>query len=93
MRYALIGRGDPWLYTVGRLVLVPPVRLYGRFTCVGAANLPESGPAIVVANHHSVFDPILLGVSLRGRCTSWPMSCSSDAASWGPSSRGWVPFR
>ncbi len=63
MKYSLRGRGDPWLYTVARLVLVPAVRLYGRFTCAGTFNLPATGPAIVVANHHSSLDPILLGVS------------------------------
>lgn len=63
MRFALRGRGDPWLYTVARLVLVPAVRLYGSFTRIGIENLPATGPAIVVANHHSHLDPILLGVS------------------------------
>ncbi len=63
MRLVLRGRGDPRLYTIARLVLVPAVRAYGRFTAVGVERLPAWGPAIVVSNHHSHFDPILLGVS------------------------------
>jgi 1-acyl-sn-glycerol-3-phosphate acyltransferase len=56
--------GDPWLYAFARALLVTAVRIYGRFCVFGAANLPATGPAIVVANHPSDVDPILLGVAL-----------------------------
>lgn len=56
--------GDPWLYAVARVLLTPAVRLYGRFRVAGLANLPRCGPAIVVADHPSDVDPILLGVAL-----------------------------
>lgn len=56
--------GDPWLYAFARVLLVTAVRVYGRFRVVGADNLPASGPAIVVANHPSDVDPILLGVAM-----------------------------
>lgn len=55
--------GDPWLYAFARVLLVTAVRLYGRFCEAGAGRLPASGPAIVVANHPSDVDPILLGVT------------------------------
>jgi 1-acyl-sn-glycerol-3-phosphate acyltransferase len=56
--------GDPWLYAVGRVLMVAAVRAYGRYCVVGAGNLPATGPAIVVANHPSDVDPILLAVAL-----------------------------
>src|SRR5205823_3498161 len=42
---------------------------YARFDISGMENLPESGPAIVVANHRSYFDPMAMGMALakRGR--------------------------
>jgi len=55
--------GDPWLYAFARVLLVAAVRAYGRFCEAGVDRLPGSGPAIVVANHPSDVDPILLGVS------------------------------
>jgi 1-acyl-sn-glycerol-3-phosphate acyltransferase len=55
--------GDPWLYAFARVLLVTAVRVYGRFCVVGAGRLPATGPAIVVANHPSDVDPILLGVT------------------------------
>jgi 1-acyl-sn-glycerol-3-phosphate acyltransferase len=56
--------GDPWLYALARVLLVPVVRLYGRFHVSGAGCLPDRGPAIVVANHPSDVDPILVAVAL-----------------------------
>ena len=56
--------GDPWLYAVGRVLMVAAVRAYGRFRVAGAGNLPTTGSSIVVANHPSDVDPILLAVAL-----------------------------
>lgn len=56
--------GDPWLYKVARLILVPVVRLYGRVEIGGAELLPASGPALIVADHPSDLDPLILGVAL-----------------------------
>jgi 1-acyl-sn-glycerol-3-phosphate acyltransferase len=56
--------GDPWLYAFGRALLVIAVHVYGRVCIFGADNLPATGPAIVVANHPSDVDPILIGVAL-----------------------------
>jgi 1-acyl-sn-glycerol-3-phosphate acyltransferase len=56
--------GDPWLYAFARVLLVTATRLYGRVRIAGARNLPATGPAIVVANHPSDVDPILIRVAL-----------------------------
>jgi 1-acyl-sn-glycerol-3-phosphate acyltransferase len=61
----LLVRGDPWLYTVARLLLVPLALGYGRFDVAMAGALPRSGPVIVVANHPSDIDPILVALPFR----------------------------
>jgi len=63
MKLPLRVPGDPRLYAFARVLLVVVVRGYGRFSAQGAGELPAAGPAIVVANHPSDVDPILLGVS------------------------------
>jgi 1-acyl-sn-glycerol-3-phosphate acyltransferase len=55
--------GDPWLYVVARLLLVGVVTAYGRVRMRGTGHLPAAGPAIIVSNHPSDVDPILLGVA------------------------------
>lgn len=42
---------------------------YARFDISGVENIPTDGPAIVVGNHRSYFDPMALGMALakRGR--------------------------
>ncbi|HEY8544966.1 MAG TPA: HAD-IB family hydrolase, partial [Acidimicrobiales bacterium] len=53
------------LLTVARPELFPWVRLQVE----GMEHIPESGPAILVANHRSYFDPLALGLAFarRGR--------------------------
>jgi 1-acyl-sn-glycerol-3-phosphate acyltransferase len=48
---------------VGALVR-PVLRLAWRLRVEGGRRLPESGPAIVVANHDSLADPFVLGAAL-----------------------------
>jgi putative phosphoserine phosphatase/1-acylglycerol-3-phosphate O-acyltransferase len=47
----------------------PELFPYARFDISGVEHLPESGPAIVVGNHRSYFDPAAMAVALakRGR--------------------------
>jgi putative phosphoserine phosphatase/1-acylglycerol-3-phosphate O-acyltransferase len=51
------------------LAVRPELFPYLRLTIEGAEHLPESGPAIVAANHRSYFDPLALGFAFakRGR--------------------------
>ena len=64
-RFPLRVRDDPWLYAVARILLVPLVLVYGRFSVVGAAHVPARGPVLVVANHPSDVDPILVAIAVR----------------------------
>lgn len=53
------------LLALGRFTRVP----FARFDIDGEQNIPADGPAIVVANHRSYFDPLALGMlfAKRGR--------------------------
>ena len=53
------------LLALARPELIP----YARFDIAGVEHLPEEGPAIVVGNHRSYFDPMAMGLALakRGR--------------------------
>jgi putative phosphoserine phosphatase/1-acylglycerol-3-phosphate O-acyltransferase len=53
------------LLALARPELIP----YARFDIDGVEHLPEEGPAIVVGNHRSYFDPMAMGLALakRGR--------------------------
>ncbi len=50
-------------------LLRPELIPYARFDIAGVSNIPATGPAIVVGNHRSYFDPLALAVALaqRGR--------------------------
>lgn len=52
------------LYRVIRVVAYILLRIWNRLEITGLENVPSDGKLIVVANHVSVLDPILLGVSL-----------------------------
>ena len=61
-RLPLLVAGDPWLYTVARLVIVPLALIYGRIEFVGAERLPSTGPVLIVADHPSDLDPLLVAM-------------------------------
>ncbi|MEX2106342.1 MAG: lysophospholipid acyltransferase family protein [Solirubrobacterales bacterium] len=45
------------------MALNRPVALWGRLRVEGLETLPESGPLLVVGNHDSHWDPIMVGVA------------------------------
>lgn len=65
-------RPEPIL-RAGAAVLVPVTRTVTRSDHHGAGNLPSSGGLLVVANHVSNFDPIVLGTFLvdNGHWPHW----------------------
>lgn len=62
MKFALRVKGDPWLFAFARVLLITGLRVYHRFAFCGVENVPATGPVVLVANHHSDMDPILLGM-------------------------------
>ena len=55
------------LYTFIRAALRLFTHLICRYRVYGLERVPESGPLLIVANHLSWYDPLLLGVVLRRR--------------------------
>lgn len=60
---------SPDLYPTFRAVLRPAVRAFWKPTVVGAENIPESGPALLAANHISVLDSVFMIPTLKRRIT------------------------
>src|SRR2546423_186474 len=48
---------------VSRLLL--PLAWWGRMRVVGLDAVPRAGPVLVVPNHDSQMDPVVLGIALR----------------------------
>lgn len=49
------------------MALNRPVARWGRLKVEGLDSLPESGPLLVVGNHDSHWDPVMIGVAARRR--------------------------
>lgn len=45
------------------MALARPVALWGKLSVEGLESLPESGPLLVVGNHDSHWDPVMVGVA------------------------------
>jgi 1-acyl-sn-glycerol-3-phosphate acyltransferase len=61
--FPLKGHGESGLYTFCRWLAVPLFAGAYRCRAEGAANLPASGPAIVVVDHKSYIDPVVIGMT------------------------------
>jgi 1-acyl-sn-glycerol-3-phosphate acyltransferase len=66
----------------------PLLRAYGRPRLLGAANVPESGPAILASNHLSVIDSVYLPLLLT-RPVTFPAKAEYFTAR-GPAARAWA---
>lgn len=54
-----------WLYSFGRAVCTPLMKVLYRYRFTGRNNLPETGAYIICANHQSFADPVLLGIGQK----------------------------
>jgi 1-acyl-sn-glycerol-3-phosphate acyltransferase len=57
----------PLTYRAVMALATPIVRWWGRLEVVGEQVLPASGPAVLIANHDSAWDPLVLGVAALRR--------------------------
>lgn len=55
----------PWMYRVVMAVATPVVRWWGRLEVVGLDLLPPTGPTVLMVNHDSAWDPLVVGVAAR----------------------------
>ena len=55
------------MYRIVMALATPIVRWWGRIEVVGAEVLPMSGPIMLVANHDSHWDPVIVGVAANHR--------------------------
>lgn len=54
-------------WAAGHVVLVPPFKWLTRLRVAGAGNIPSTGPVLVVSNHISQIDPMVIGIAARAR--------------------------
>ncbi len=82
--------GEPRSSLVYRLTLAllrPAVSWWGRLEICGAGLLPRTGPALLVVNHDSGWDPPIIGLATAGRRQITAMARSSL---WKPRPLGWA---
>ncbi|MBE3036761.1 MAG: 1-acyl-sn-glycerol-3-phosphate acyltransferase [Candidatus Atribacteria bacterium] len=53
------------LYNITKCICWIIFKLLFRLKVTGQENIPQDGPFIIVANHSSLLDPVILGVSVR----------------------------
>jgi 1-acyl-sn-glycerol-3-phosphate acyltransferase len=74
-----------WVYAIAQNLLRIGVRLAFDFKAYGRRNVPRSGGALLVSNHHSFLDPVLVGVPLDR-----PVSFMARSGLFGNRAFGWV---
>jgi 1-acyl-sn-glycerol-3-phosphate acyltransferase len=50
-------------YRVALGICVPIVRLWGRLDVEGVEHIPAAGPLLIVGNHDSYWDPVVIGLA------------------------------
>ena len=53
------------LYIIAKIIFLIIFKFFFRLKVTGQKNIPQDGPFIIVANHSSLLDPVILGVSVR----------------------------
>jgi len=53
------------LYIIAKYICWLIFKLIFRLKVTGQENIPQDGPFIIVANHSSLLDPIILGISIK----------------------------
>src|ERR1700754_4362422 len=53
------------LYESVRVILLPIVKVWYRFSVTGAEHIPKDGPVIIAPNHKSFYDSFFVGLATR----------------------------
>ena len=53
------------LYIIAKIKFLIIFKLFFRLKVTGQENIPQDGPFIIVANHSSLLDPVILGISIK----------------------------
>ena len=64
-------------YRLALGICIPIVRLWGRLEVEGAEHLPATGPVLLVGNHDSYWDPVVIGIAALHRRQIRALSKSS----------------
>jgi 1-acyl-sn-glycerol-3-phosphate acyltransferase len=64
----------------------PIVRWWGRLQVVGLSLVPTQGPTLLMVNHDSAWDPVVVGVAARRR----QIRALAKSSLWRPRLLGWV---
>ena len=54
-------------YILAPLILLPYLKLFNHLEVFGSENIPSYGPAIIIANHLSMWDPVILYCVVKAR--------------------------
>ncbi|UQX87372.1 1-acyl-sn-glycerol-3-phosphate acyltransferase [Jatrophihabitans telluris] len=71
-------------------VSVPVVRWWGRLDVVGLDVLPRTGPCLLIANHDSHWDPLIIGVAAQSRR---PVRALAKSSLWERPVLAWILTR
>jgi 1-acyl-sn-glycerol-3-phosphate acyltransferase len=55
------------IYRLVMALATPIVRWWGRLTVIGDDLVPSTGPVLLIPNHDSAWDPVVIGVATRRR--------------------------
>lgn len=64
---AAVERDASRTYRAVMAVVWPVLRGWGRLQVVGAEEVPPTGPVLLIGNHDSAWDPLVVGSALRRR--------------------------
>lgn len=73
-------------YRIVMAVATPVIRWWGRLQVVGLPALPTSGPTVLIANHDSAWDPLVIGVAAGRR----QVRALAKSSLWKVRPLGWV---